>query len=112
VRFPSWRQILRGIFPTVHGEYPGHLSEWRGFGRDAWAEEFRAAGFAVHKVMLLPLYSGYGFGLNALRRFGEARAWSSHNAFILSRAGEQPDRVRWFTAPELPSSASTRLLAP
>jgi len=107
VRFPSWRQILRGILPTVHGEYPGHVSEWRGFGSDAWAQEFRAAGFTVHAVIPLPLYSGYGFGLDGLRRVGEARGWSSHNAFVLSRAGETSDRVRWF-----PAGAAARLPAP
>ena len=111
-RFPSWRQILRGVVPIVHGEYPGHLSEWRGFGSEAWAHEFRAAGFAVHGVIRLPLYSGYGFGLNGLRRFGEARGWSSHNAFVLSRAGESPERARWFAAPQLAGPAEpARLLA-
>jgi len=113
VRFPSWRQILRGVLPTVHGEYPGHVSEWRGFGRDAWSDEFRAAGFTVHQVIPLPLYSGYGFGLDGLRRFGEARGWSSHNAFVLSRVGETPERARWFTAPALPGAAPpVRSLAP
>ena len=106
VRFPSWRQILRGVLPTVHGEYPGHLSEWRGFGSGPWADEFRGAGFTVHQVIPLPLYSGYGFGLNWLRRFGEARGWSSHNAFVLSRAGDSPERVRWFTAPAVASPAT------
>jgi SAM-dependent methyltransferase len=113
VRFPSWRQILRGILPTVHGEYPGHVSEWRGFGSDAWDSEFRAAGFTVHRVIPLPLYSGYGFGLHGLRRFGEARGWSSHNAFVLSRVGETPDSVRWFTTPALPGATTpARSLAP
>lgn len=113
VRFPSWRQILRGILPTVHGEYPGHVSEWRGFGSEAWASEFRAAGFTIHRVIPLPLYSGYGFGLNGLRRFGEARGWSSHNAFVLSRAGETPASARWFALPELPGAPTpVRSLAP
>jgi len=100
-KFPSLRRIARGILPTVHGEYPGHLAEWRGFGAPAWDQEFRAAGFDVQRVIRLPFYTGYGFGLERLRRFGERRGWSSHNAFVLTRAGEQPACGRWFDRPEL-----------
>jgi SAM-dependent methyltransferase len=100
-RLPSLRRIARGVVPTVHGEYPGHLAEWRGFGTTAWSEEFRAAGFEVQQIVPLPFYSGYGFGLERLRRWGERRGWSSHNAFVLTRAGEQPSCGRWFDAPAL-----------
>jgi SAM-dependent methyltransferase len=100
-RVPSWRRILKGVVPTVHGEYANHLREWQGFGAAAWACEFRAAGFDVHRVIRLPLYSGYGFGFERLRRFGEhSLGWSSHNAFILTRAGETPPCRRWFDAPK------------
>ena len=100
-KLPSLGRILRGIVPTVHGEYPGHLAEWRGFGASAWEREFRDAGFDVQRIVRLPFYTGYGFGLEKLRRFGEGRGWSSHNAFILTRAGEQPACGRWFDAPNL-----------
>ncbi len=68
--FPSLARIARGIVPTVHGEYPGHLAEWRGFGARAWDQEFRAAGFDVQRVIRLPFYTGYGFGLERFRRLG------------------------------------------
>jgi SAM-dependent methyltransferase len=99
--FPSLARIARGIVPTVHGEYAGHLDEWRRFGAHAWAQEFAAAGFDVQRLIRLPFYTGYGFGLERLRRLGERRGWSSHNAFVLTRAGEQPAHGRWFDAPEL-----------
>jgi hypothetical protein len=89
---PSLRAVLRGIFPTVHGEYPGHLSELHNFGRAPWIAELRAAGFQVHRILKLPLYSGYGFGLETLRRLGERRfSLSSHNAFVVGRPGSVPD---------------------
>ncbi len=89
---PSLRAVLRGIFPTVHGEYPGHLSELRHFGRAPWIAELRAAGFEVHHILGLPLYSGYGFGLEAMRRLGERRlSLSSHNAFVIGRPSAPPD---------------------
>lgn len=110
-RMPCLRQILKGVLPTVHGAYSGHLREWRGFGADAWACEFRTAGFDVHRVIRLPLYSGYGFGLDRLRDFGEQRfGWSSHNAFILTRAGESPPREDWFDITERGGAFARRRL--
>jgi hypothetical protein len=84
----SLRTIIRGAIPRVHGEFAGHVSEWRGFGVHAWLNEFRAAGFDVLRVLRLPLYSGYGFGLEVLRRWGEALGLSAHNAFVLTKKGD------------------------
>jgi hypothetical protein len=47
-------------------------------------------------VLLLPLYSGYGFGLHRLRRWGERAGFSSHNAFIMSKASCRPPEVLRF----------------
>ncbi len=107
----NWRlslgTILHGAIPRVHGEFSGHVSEWRGFGARAWACEFRAAGFRLHRALLLPLYSGYGFGFERLRRFGERARLSSHNAFILSKDGGgtafPPASLAWFDGAEAPS---------
>lgn len=84
----SLRTVLRGALPRVHGEFAGHVSEWRGFGSGPWRQELRAAGFDVHRVLLLPLYSGYGFGLERLRRLGEHLRLSSHNAFVVTKRGD------------------------
>jgi SAM-dependent methyltransferase len=104
----SLRTVVEGVVPRVHGEYRGHLDEWRGFAADTWADEFRAAGFQVHRVLLLPLYSGYGFGLERLRRLGERLRLSSHNAFVVTRAADPaPPVIAWFErpapAPQIPS---------
>jgi SAM-dependent methyltransferase len=92
----SWRTIRDNVFPPPHGEFPGHLAEWRGFGVDPWIREFRAAGLTVHRILRLPLYSGYGFGFEALRRFGERRSLSSHNAFVVGRADVPETTLGWF----------------
>lgn len=84
------RDVVRNLVPTVHGEYTGHLAELRGFGAQAWIDAFAAAGFVCHGVRRLPLYSGYGFGFERLRRFGERLGLSAHNALVLGRAGERP----------------------
>jgi SAM-dependent methyltransferase len=90
------RLVLRNVFPQPHGEYPGHLAEWRGFGARAWEREFAVAGLAVRGVFRLPLYSGYGFGLDWLRRLGERRGLSSHNAFVLTPEGQTSPALEWF----------------
>ena len=90
------RLILENVIPQPHGEYPGHLAEWRGFAARAWEREFTAAGLAVKNVVRLPLYSGYGFGFDWLRRLGERRGLSSHNAFILTPEGQSSPALKWF----------------
>jgi SAM-dependent methyltransferase len=88
--------ILENVVPQPHGEYPGNLSEWRGFGARAWEREFSAAGLHVHRIVLLPLYSGYGFGFDRLRRLGERWGLSSHNAFVMTSEPAPPPALAWF----------------
>jgi SAM-dependent methyltransferase len=97
--------ILKNVVPQPHGEFPGNLSEWRGFGAGAWAREFTSAGLTVQRIVLLPLYSGYGFGFERLRRIGEHYGLSSHNAFIMTRESAAPSALAWF-------ERSTRALPP
>jgi SAM-dependent methyltransferase len=88
---PSWwREFKRGVFPQVHGEYDGHIREFLGFRAKAWASVFQRAGFAVRGRMRLPLCSGYGFGLERLRRAGERCGLGATNAFIVTHPGAQP----------------------
>jgi SAM-dependent methyltransferase len=99
----SLRTIVRWSVPRVHGEFAGHWSEWLGFGARSWASEFQSASFNVQRVLLLPLYSGYGFGLHRLRSMGERFGLSSHNAFILTKCGEKPDVLDCFEKAPAPA---------
>jgi len=98
---PSWWQELRrGVFPQVHGEYDGHVRELFGFRAKAWASTFQSAGFEVRGCLRLPLYSGYGFGLERLRRAGERCGLGAHNAFIVTHPGARPKiEAHWPLAP-------------
>ena len=87
-RLPPWRRLLRSVVPPVHGEFPNHAAEWRGFSAQAWTTEFVSHGFIVGRTIPLPLYSGYGFGLERLRALGERFGLSSHTAFALTRLGD------------------------
>jgi SAM-dependent methyltransferase len=106
----SLRTVAHGIVPRPHGEYPGHLAEWRGFHARAWEREFQDAGFKVHRILLLPLYSGYGFGLEWLRRLGERWGLSSHNGFVVSDAAAEPTALTWFD--RAPRSQAPAALTP
>ena len=92
-----WQEFRRGVFPQVHGEYPGHIRELIGFRAKAWRKAFEGAGFEVRGCLRLPLYSGYGFGLERLRRVGERVGLSGHNAFVVTHPGA-PARDQWFAA--------------
>ncbi|HEY2902748.1 MAG TPA: class I SAM-dependent methyltransferase [Polyangia bacterium] len=97
----SLRTVVQGLVPRVHGEYPDHLREWLGFGAEAWKNEFEAAGFHVCRILRLPLYSGYGFGLERLRHLGERMGLSAHNAFLISTESPAPAAAAWFDSPPL-----------
>jgi len=104
---PSWWQELRrGVFPQVHGEFNGHIREFLGFRAKAWTGAFRRAGFEVHGCLRLPLCSGYGFGFERLRRFGERCGLGAHHAFVVTHPGARPDSVApWRRG--LPASAAS-----
>jgi hypothetical protein len=44
----------------------------------------------------MPVYSGYGFGFERLRRLGERWGLSSHNAFVLTPDGAPSPALPWF----------------
>lgn len=91
-------EIMRGIVPQVHGEFDGHLEEFSGLREEAWIREFRESGLVVHGVVRLPLFSGYGFGLERPRKLLEHFGLSSHHAFVVGLADTRPcpQAVRFF----------------
>ena len=91
-----WQELRRGVFPQVHGEFPGHFRELLGFRARTWTRAFEQAGFEVRGCVRLPLYSGYGFGLERLRRAGERVGLSAHNAFLVTHPGAAV-QAGWFS---------------
>jgi SAM-dependent methyltransferase len=89
-----WAEFKRGAWPQVHGEFDGHVKELMGFRASTWAEAFRQAGFEVRGQLRLPLYSGYGFGLERLRRAGERCGLSAHTGFLVTHP-EAPLSAAW-----------------
>jgi SAM-dependent methyltransferase len=101
-----WQEFKRGVFPQVHGEFDGHVRELFGFRAKAWARTFHQAGFEVRGCLRLPLCSGYGFGLERLRRVGERCGLGAHNAFIVTHPGARPDCVAHWACGQPAGAAS------
>jgi len=91
-----WREIVRNVVPQVHGEFDGHIREFIGFRAKTWSDAFRGAGFDVRGLARLPLYSGYGFGFERLRRLGERWGMSAHTAFFVTHPGARPALDAWW----------------
>lgn len=77
-----------GIFwPTPHGAYRSHFEEFVQYRRKRWLGAFTRAGFETITVRKGPVFSGYGFGLDGLRRFLETLGLTSEYIYVLKDAG-------------------------
>lgn len=78
-----FKKILRNLWPPIHGEYISNFKEFIAFGEKNWIKLFENQGFKVIKVKRIVLCSGYGFGFNKLRNFGEKIGFYSTNAYFI-----------------------------
>lgn len=88
--------LLRCFVPEPHGVSQTNLAELRAFGRARWSAEFERAGFDVIAVIRGPLTSGYGFGLNKVRRALEWFGISSMSAVVAVKKGAQSRYADYF----------------
>ena len=82
------RSLLRRLLsPLPHGVSQTHLEEFRAFARKRWERMLAEAGLELLAVRKGPVCSGYGFGLDRLRRLLEWVGLTSEYVYI-ARAGE------------------------
>ena len=81
----KWRKFL---FPSIHGNFPNHWKEFVAFGRKSWERKFTEADYSIVAYAKGPLFSGYGFGLDLLRKFLEYLGASSEHIFILKKMSQ------------------------
>jgi len=93
-KMPRHRE--RALWPTPHGAYRSHLEEFHAFSRRRWLGEFAAAGFAVARVLPGPVASGYGFGLDRLRRGLEWAGFASEYAYVTVKRGRTSPYLAFF----------------
>ncbi|GAB4506125.1 MAG: hypothetical protein Kow00123_02630 [Anaerolineales bacterium] len=79
--------LYRWFIPETHGVSSGHLEEFGAFRKARWVAEFRRAGFRVERVRKGPVASGYGFGLDTLRRWLERLGFTSEHIYIATKEG-------------------------
>ncbi|MDH7489583.1 MAG: class I SAM-dependent methyltransferase [Anaerolineae bacterium] len=79
--------LYRWFIPETHGVSSGHLEEFRAFRKSRWLAEFRRAGLQVVRVRKGPVASGYGFGLDTLRRWMECLGFTSEYIYIATKEG-------------------------
>lgn len=77
--------LYRWFIPDTHGVSSGHLGEFRAFRKSRWLAEFRRAGLQVAMVKKGPVASGYGFGLDTLRRWLERLGFTSEYIYVATK---------------------------
>lgn len=82
---PRQKSRMRFLVPQVHGNYASHQEEFARWGKGEWESLFLSAGYTISARLRGPLFSGYGFGFNALRMLLERAGLSSEYIFILQK---------------------------
>lgn len=73
------------LVPQIHGNYSSHMQEFIKWGKRHWEELFSTGGFEIVACVRGPVFSGYGFGFNTLRRVAEYFGAGSEYIFILKK---------------------------
>lgn len=84
------------IFPPIHGENAGHISEFYNFGKNHWIALFERNGFSVRKIKKASLSSGYRFGFNNARKLGERLGLCSFYAYIITKKESRNEKINFF----------------
>lgn len=87
--YPTWS-------PPTHGVLDRHLPELYAFRKSRWLREFADAGFTVVAVLKLPPASGYGFGLESLRRALTRFGLAGEYVYVATKAGHTSPFARYF----------------
>lgn len=87
--------LYHWFIPETHGVSDGHLEEFRVFRKSRWLAEFRRAGFQVAVFRKGPVASGYGFGLDTLRRCLERLGFTSEYIYVATKAEQTSPYLRY-----------------
>jgi SAM-dependent methyltransferase len=96
VRRDRGGRLRRRLVPEPHGVSRTHLEEFRAFSPVRWEREFTDAGFAVVARVKGPVTSGYGFGLDRLRRLVERVGLTTEYVYVVAKRGQQSRYADWF----------------
>lgn len=88
--------IYRLLIPKPHGVSAGNIEEWYAFSINQWKAEFTKAHLKVLKINKGPVFSGYGFGLDRVRRLLERLGLTSEYIYIVVKEGHESPYQRYF----------------
>lgn len=88
IQRPARSLLARLLFPVPHGVSSTHVEEWRAFRAATWVALFRDCGFEMVNTFGGPVSSGYGFGLDWIRRRLERLGLASENIFVAIKQGQ------------------------
>jgi len=78
-------KLKKFLLPSIHGNFRSHKEEFIAFGKNQWEQIFIEAGYAIVSYAKGPAFSGYGFGINSLRKLLESLGVSSEHIFVLKK---------------------------
>ncbi len=84
------------LWPCPHGAYKSHWDEFLAFRKKRWLALFKSEGLNVIKVMKGPVCSGYGFGLERLRKLFKTIGLSSSYTYITVKENHSSPNIKFF----------------
>ena len=72
-----------------HGASKGNIEEFLKFTKSRWVKEFEKANLELISIIKGPVHSGYGLGLDGLRKFMEKIGFSSEYVYIAIKKGRK-----------------------
>lgn len=84
------------LWPTPHGAYPDHRTEFWMYRKKRWIALFTACGFTPIAVRFGPVSSGYGFGFARLGRLLELVGLTTEYIYVLKISGQQSPHERYW----------------
>jgi SAM-dependent methyltransferase len=88
--------VHRLLLPKPHGVSENNLKELYAFSMKRWQQEFTRANLKVVKVKKGPVFSGYSFGLNHVRRILEDLGFTSEYIYIVVKDGHDSPYQQYF----------------
>jgi SAM-dependent methyltransferase len=91
------RSLLhRWLLPKPHGVSEQNFQELYAFSQERWLKAFRSANLHVVKIKKGPVFSGYSFGLDPVRRILECAGFTSEYIYIVTKQGNESRYQQYF----------------
>ncbi len=101
-------RFARWLIPEPHGVSLSNRQEFVAFSQRRWRREFERAGFRIVAILKGPVSSGYGFGLDRLRRMLEWCGVATEFVYVATKDGCASPFEQFFTGAAATARRSMR----